>query len=114
MKPFPATPALRAVARRVVWFKESAEALADPVHFLAHLMTFGTCEDLAAVAGIVGTAELGEALDQAPPGIFDGRSWAYWHLVCGRSPVPPLPARAFPEPTRPSAAAAGGAATGRR
>jgi hypothetical protein len=27
------------VARRVVWFKEPDKALADPVHFLAHVMT---------------------------------------------------------------------------
>jgi len=39
MKPLPPTPELLAVARRVVWFKEPDEALADPVHFLAHVMT---------------------------------------------------------------------------
>ena len=31
MRPLPVTPELRAVARRVVWFKEPEEALADPV-----------------------------------------------------------------------------------
>ena len=42
MKPFPATPELLSVAERVVWFKTPSEALADPVHFLAHVMTYGT------------------------------------------------------------------------
>lgn len=93
MKPLPATPELLHVARRVVWFKEPAEALADPVHFLAHVMTYGTVEDLLALQGIVGEEDFCEVLDHAPPGVFDARSWAYWHLKCGRHPAPPLPAR---------------------
>jgi len=42
MKPLPATPELLWVARRVVWFDEPAQALADPAQFLAHVMVFGT------------------------------------------------------------------------
>ena len=93
MKPLPATPELLNVARRVVWFKEPEAALADPVHFLAHVMTYGTIEDLKALVGIVEQAELCEVLDHAPPGIFDPRSWAYWNLKCGREPASPLPTR---------------------
>ena len=90
----PTNPAMEAVAARVVWFKPPAEALADPVHFLAHLMTYGTAEDLAAVREFVPREGLLEALEHAPPGIFDPRSWAYWNLVlAGRSPAPPLPVR---------------------
>ena len=47
MKPLPATPELLQVARRVVWFKAPEAALADPIHFLAHVMTYGTADDLA-------------------------------------------------------------------
>jgi hypothetical protein len=36
-----------------------------------------------------------EALDEAPPGIIDLRSWAYWNSVMGRYPTPPLPRRRF-------------------
>ncbi|HAS50746.1 MAG TPA: hypothetical protein DCS21_02960 [Gammaproteobacteria bacterium] len=97
MKPLPPTPELLAVARRVVWFKEPDEALADPVHFLAHVMTYGTMEDLQALVGIVGKSEFCEVLEQGPPGIFDARSWSYWHCVCGRQTVPPLPQRHWPE-----------------
>jgi hypothetical protein len=93
MKPFPATPELLAVAERVVWFKAPADALADAVHFLAHVMTYGTVEDLRALQGIAGPGEFREALEHAPPGIFDPRSWAYWNLKCGRVPAPPLPIR---------------------
>ena len=87
------TPELLAVAERVVWFKPPREALADPVHFLAHVMTYGTVEDLRALQGVVGPKEFREALDHAPAGVFDERSWAYWNLKYGRSPAPPLPIR---------------------
>jgi hypothetical protein len=93
MKPFPVTPEILNVACRVVWFKEPEEELADPVHFLAHVMTYGTAEDLKVLQGIVGKDEFREVLEKAPPGIFDARSWAYWNLKCGRQPVPPLPTR---------------------
>ncbi|MDP9169011.1 MAG: hypothetical protein M3N54_00220 [Acidobacteriota bacterium] len=76
-----------AVAERVVWFKPPLEALADPVHFLAHVMTYGTVEDLRALQGIAGPDEFREALEKAPAGIFDARSWAYWHLRSGRNPL---------------------------
>jgi hypothetical protein len=93
MMPLPATAELLSVAERVVWFKAPSEALADPVHFLAHVMTYGTVEDLRALEGVVGQGEFREALEHAPPGIFDARSWAYWNLKCGRVPAPPLPVR---------------------
>lgn len=102
----PRTAALLTVARRVVWFKEPEDALADPAHFLAHVMTYGTIEDLAALNGVVPRSVLREALEHAPPGIFDSRSWAYWHLVlAGRSPPPPLPMRAGISPDEPAAPA---------
>jgi len=93
MKPFLATPELLAVAERVVWFKPPSETLADPVHFLAHVMTYGTLEDLPALKSVVGIDDYREVLDHAPPGVFDKRSWSYWNLKCGRSPAPPLPTR---------------------
>jgi hypothetical protein len=94
MKPLPHTPEILHVARRVVWFKEPEKALADPIHFLAHVMTYGTIEDLQALQGVVGIEEYCEVLDHAPPGVFDPRSWAYWNLKCGRgSPPPPMPTR---------------------
>jgi hypothetical protein len=101
MKPLPATPELLSVAERVVWFKAPSEALADPVHFLAHVMTYGTVDDLRAIEGLVGLGEFKEALEQAPPGVFDPRSWAYWNLKCGRVPAPPLPVRRGAQPARP-------------
>src|ERR1017187_533375 len=101
MKPLPATSELLSVAERVVWFKAPSEALADPMHFLAHVMTYGTVEDLRALQGLVGQREFRETLEHAPPGIFDPRSWAYWNLKCGRAPTPPLPVRHGVQPILP-------------
>jgi hypothetical protein len=101
MKPIPETPELLAVAERVVWFKPPRETLTEPVHFLAHVMTYGTLEDLRALHGVIGPDEFREVLDNAPPGVFDARSWAYWNLKCSRSPAPPLPVRRGLQPVRP-------------
>jgi len=98
MKPLPETRETLAVAARVVWFKPPSETLADPVHFLAHVMTYGTVDDLRALKGVVGPDDFREALENAPPGVFDARSWAYWNLKCGRWPAPPLPVRKVPDP----------------
>jgi len=38
---------LKRVAKRVVWFKAPEETLGDPKLFLAHLMTYGTLDDIA-------------------------------------------------------------------
>jgi len=94
MNPLPATEALLNVAQRVIWFEEPSQALSNPARFLAYVMTFGTPEDLAALEGVVTQEDLRAALEQAPPGIFDARSWSYWHLKVGRQPPPPLPRRA--------------------
>lgn len=95
MKPLPVRPDLEAVALRVVWFKTPAEALADARHFIAHVLTYGTHEDCVVLRRYVDDDGLREAVWNAPPGIFDARSWAYWNLKTGRYPPPPLPTREF-------------------
>jgi len=101
MRPIPETPEVLAVAERVVWFKPPREALAAPVHFLAHVMTYGTVEDLRTLNAVIEPSVFREALENAPAGVFDARSWAYWNLKFGRSPAPPLPVRRGLEPMRP-------------
>lgn len=87
------TSELLSVARRVVWFKAPADALDDPVHFLAHAMTYGAIDDLRILQRSIDPAMLIEALKHAPPGVFDRRSWAYWNIKMGRVPIPPMPVR---------------------
>lgn len=92
----PETEELLQVARRVVWFEEPEVMLRHPYTFLAYLLTYTTPSDYAIVRKYVTIEQLREALENAPPGVFDPRSWNYWNLVCGREPVPPLPKRRIP------------------
>jgi hypothetical protein len=96
MKPLPATPDLLAVAPRVIWFEPPEKALADPVRFLAYLMTYGAVDEIAVVRRYLDLDDFREALERAPPGIIDERSWAYWNAMVGRYPAPPMPRREFP------------------
>jgi hypothetical protein len=89
----PPTPEVLRVARRVVWFEAPEQALARPLQFLAHVMVFGTVEDLKALRGVVSLEDYCAVLERPLPGLFDPRSWAYWNVICGRDPVPPLPRR---------------------
>jgi hypothetical protein len=96
MKPLPHNPDFLTLAPRVIWFEPPERALADPVRFLVHVMTYGTIEDIAVVRRYVDLDDFREALDHAPPGIMDERSWAYWNAVTGRYPAPPMPRRVIP------------------
>ena len=93
---------LTEVARRVVWFKPPEKTLADRVFFLAHLMAHGTYEDVVIAKKYFTPEDFREALENAPPGVFRARAWAYWNTVFGRVPVPPMPKRRFLQETAPT------------
>ncbi len=93
MKPIPLEPETEAVARRIVWFEEPREALADPIRFMAYAMASATHEDMKVLRRHVSDEDFREALDKAPPGIIDPRSWAYWNSKMGRYPAPAPPRR---------------------
>ncbi|HUB10562.1 MAG TPA: hypothetical protein VMB34_01280 [Acetobacteraceae bacterium] len=93
MKAIPLNHEAEPFTRRVVWFEEPTEALADPVRFIAYAMASATHEDMKVLRRHVSDADFREALDKAPPGIIDARSWAYWNSKVGRYPAPPLPKR---------------------
>ena len=95
MKSLPLTPEIEAIAGRVIWFEKSPQAVADPIRFLAYVMTYGDDADMRNIRQHLSDDELREALDKAPAGIFDPRSWAYWNLKLGRYPTPPMPERAI-------------------
>lgn len=95
MKALPRCSDLLDVAPRIIWFEPADAALADPVRFLAYLMTYGTIEEIKMVKRYVSRDDFREALEHAPPGIMDERSWAYWNIRLGRYPVPSMPQRSF-------------------
>ena len=93
MKPIPLNQETEALARRMVWFEAPEQALSDPIRFMAYVMAAATPEDLAIVRRYVSEEDFREALENAPAGIIDPRSWAYWNARAGRYPAPPLPKR---------------------
>jgi hypothetical protein len=96
MKQLPRNGDLLAIAPRVIWFDPPERALAEPIRFLAYVMTYATAEEIAVVRRYVTLDDFREALENAPPGIMDERSWAYWNVMTGRYPVPPMPRRLIP------------------
>src|ERR1700731_1090633 len=72
------------------------ETLLDPKLFLAHLMTYGTLDDIATGMRYYTDADFDLVLKDPPAGIFDRRSWNYWNLRYHHEPVPPLPQRMLP------------------
>jgi hypothetical protein len=101
MKAIPVTPLTLDIARRIIWFEPPDRALADPIRFMTYAMTYARHEDMRIIRRYVSDDDLREALDHAPPGIIDPRSWAYWNSKMGRYPPPPLPARRFTTPPDP-------------
>jgi hypothetical protein len=95
MKPIPLNGETAAIAAQVIWFEPPADALSDPVRFMAYAMTYAMHEQMRVLRRYVSDDDFREALDYAPPGIIDGRSWAYWNSKMGRYPPPPLPVRRF-------------------
>ncbi len=93
MKSIPLNSETEAIARRVIWFESPAEATADPIRFMAYAMTYARHEDMRVLRRYVSDEEFREALDGAPAGIVDARSWAYWNSKLGRWPTPPTPRR---------------------
>jgi hypothetical protein len=95
MKSIPLNEETAAVAAQIVWFEPPVDALSDPVRFMAYAMTYAMHEEMRVLRRYVSDDDFREALDRAPPGIIDPRSWAYWNSKMGRYPAPPLPVRRF-------------------
>jgi hypothetical protein len=88
----PATPETLALAKRLIWFEPPEQALLDPVRLLAYAFQFGRAADFAILNAYLARSDLRQALCDAPPGIIDARSRAYWCLMLDL-PAQPLPQR---------------------
>ena len=83
------------VARRLFWWEPPASALRHLPRFVAHVMNWGTWEDVRVLQRKLGEGAFETVLDDPPPGVFTPRRWNYWHVRLGRVPVPALPKRTF-------------------
>ncbi len=95
MKLIPLNEETATVAARIIWFEPPAKALSDPVRLVAYAMAHATHEEMRILRHYVSDDDFRDAIDHAPPGIVDPRSWAYWNSKMGRYPPPPLPVRRF-------------------
>lgn len=68
-------------------------SLADAHRSLAQAMTYASWDDMAYVRALYGDDALRAVLADALAGVFDRRSWVYWHARLRIEPVPDLPAR---------------------
>jgi hypothetical protein len=90
------TLSLTRLAQKLVWWQPVELALANPLRLACQVMVLGTWEDAIQARAALGDELFRQALQHAPAGVFDARSWNYWHLVLGMTPVPPLPQRRLP------------------
>jgi hypothetical protein len=80
------------VARRVFWWGRPEEWLDDTIRFVAQVMTYGRWDDVRITLQLLGDEVFCQTLSNAPPGVFDIKSWTFWHHRYHRE-VPPLPRR---------------------
>jgi hypothetical protein len=95
MKHLYITQEIEKVAKHVVPFEERKETIRDSVRFLAYAFAYGDHSDMTVIRKQLSDDDLREALDNAPPGLIDPRSWAYWNLMLGRYPAPAKPNEFF-------------------
>jgi len=91
-----ADASLLAIAEKLCWWEAPEQALRRRDRFVAQVMVLGNWDDVQAVRNSFGEEAFRAVLRSPPPGVFDARSWNYWHLALGVQPVPPLPTRNIP------------------
>ena len=87
---------LTQLARRLIWWKPPEESLRSPERVIAQVMALGTWDDIELAKREWGIGALRSVLATPPPGVFDRRSWNYWHVIFDIAPVPELPVRKLP------------------
>jgi len=81
---------------RLFWWDDGHPR--SPHRIAAQVMMFGNLDDIHETGERFGSGIFGEVLDNPPSGLFDKKSWCFWHKKLGR-PVPPLPVQLVPWPT---------------
>ena len=86
----------RKLARKYVWWQSPEATLADARLLLAQLMTLGTVDDVRWLLSVTSADDLLGVLRDPPVGIFNARSWSFWHVRLSLDAVPDLPVRRLP------------------
>jgi hypothetical protein len=87
------------LASKYIWWKPVSESMKTPEQVAAQVMNLGDYEDICSLSESVGEDYLRHVVEHAEAGMFDARSWHYWHYRLGlREPTelpPPLPSRSI-------------------
>ena len=89
-------PHAATMSKTYVWWQSPEQTLAEPTILLAQMMTLGTVEDVRWMLSCTSSDELRHVLRNPPVGVFNGRSWTYWHRRLNGGEIPPLPTRMLP------------------
>lgn len=87
---------LTRLAAKYIWWKTPDEALRLPERIAAQVMNIGDYDDVQELVQTLGNETLRAVLRSAEAGMFNERSWIYWHYRLGLADpghVPPLPSR---------------------
>jgi len=90
--PSPFRPQLLSVAKRVFWWGQPEDWLEDPIRFVAQVMTYGDWDDVRTTLSVLGEKAFLRVLENPPPGVFDVKSWTFWHTYYYQA-VPAMPVR---------------------
>jgi hypothetical protein len=83
---------LLSIAEKVFWWGKPEEWVQDTARFAAQVMTYGDWEDVRTTLNLLGKDAFLDVLNNPPAGVFDQKSWTFWHRYYCRA-VPPLPVR---------------------
>ena len=75
--------------QRLFWWKGKTPP--TPARVAAQVMVYGNLDDFQKVRELHGNHIFLEVLDNPPPGVFDAKSWVFWHKKLNREIIPPLP-----------------------
>jgi hypothetical protein len=83
---------------RLFWWNNTASP--SPERAAAQVMVMGDWNDVAEARQLYGSDIFARVLHNPPRGLFDLKSWVFWHKKTGLIPVPPLPTQPAPWPPR--------------
>jgi len=83
---------------RLFWSQDSGGI--SPARHAAQVMVMGGWNDIAEARRRFGPDIFAKVLRNPPRGLFDARSWSFWHKKTGTVPVPPLPDQPAPWPLK--------------
>jgi len=85
------------MAQRYIWWKPPEQSLKNLKLLMAQMMNLGTMEDLRWLMSVTTEDDLRLVLENAVVGLFNERSWHFWHYRLGITPVPETPKRILPD-----------------